>query len=110
MLAAERLSQDKAALARRLIQMRARLNVLLGIQRAGTALPAPQVNEAMGLVRDIKSTKAHLIRQGIPEELLINSAKLRALLKRVNKKEPALNFRSGGVGSFAQGSSVKFWR
>jgi hypothetical protein len=105
-----KLTENRKSNVHRLLKARARLNILLDLKRAGTILSSLQLTEAIGLVQDIKATKARLIKQGVAPEDLVNSAKLREALVKMKKIVPAPNFRSGGVGSFGQASSLKFWR
>jgi len=97
-------------LARKVIQRRAKLNALLNVYKEKGALSDSQRAEAMTLSKKIKSAKVAIGDLGYdPSEVL---SAVSDSSKRKRKRSGLLGggFKSGGVGAYGLGSSLKLWR
>lgn len=106
---AENIAASKVSLARKLIQLRRSLHVLNDLVRAGKVLTFTQNQHGLYLVDAIGKAKKALIKAGLSPALLANTELLTQYLRTSSTHLPAENYRSGGVGLFAESSTVKRW-
>lgn len=109
-IAAEKFALDTAALAKKLLGLRALLGkIIKQYEAAGNPSETDQAR-VRSLLSSIKHTKEKLAKRGVSEHIIENSKAIEAALEASKVRPVRASPRPGGVGLYGLGQAKKTWR